>query len=659
MFTHIPRTGEPVGNRKRTIATRAGAVIGVTALTAGLSLAVATPASAEDVTASYAQGQFLSGNLAGSDLANVVELQAAEARNNGQQPLQTSKDPLDASVLQTVNIQSPNGIQTDLGSFLDAGAVSQYAQADKNGQSMGSAGAIGNDGAIGAGATGNGSFGDLSLDMNSLLQNQFSNTITDLKLTFDAVSAQATADLDVASGDYRINGATLTFKSPAISDLKSKVDSALTPLDTQLASLGGDDGPLGNAVDSVLDPLLAPIGSSANVSATVTSDVHSQVDALLTSAYGNNAVTFNLETGEVSIDLAALEGGSLNNLPVNTELLSDGVMSQVLNGITGTISTLADQIVKKVTSSMNNAQVNLHAGLNLLTAQPPVVNQVCHDVQVPIIGDLLGGATGGLNGLLGNLGGNGTTQGVIGYTTQAVCDLVDTVLPDLQSTVSVDVKGSVDQILNGNPPTADGSISLLNGTVNVPVDTSNILDALGLSLTDSLFSPNGVVSQVTDALNTNLVDPAVNGLLGDSSVQDALTGIVSVRVNVQELTPASQQGTAVAAGNLFTQTAVRVTALKGLGSTGLATVNIAAATVGPNVATVVTPCVTNCGPPTCTTNCGSGGNPNPPVTTTAADRLAMTGVGIATLIAVILALLAAGAYLAREGYRRNHPHSLT
>jgi hypothetical protein len=36
----------------------------------------------------------------------------------------------------------------------------------------------------------------------------------------------------------------------------------------------------------------------------------------------------------------------------------------------------------------------------------------------------------------------------------------------------------------------------------------------------------------------------------------------------------------------------------------------------------------------------------------------MTGVGIATLIAVILALLAAGAYLAREGYRRNHPQSI-
>jgi hypothetical protein len=38
-----------------------------------------------------------------------------------------------------------------------------------------------------------------------------------------------------------------------------------------------------------------------------------------------------------------------------------------------------------------------------------------------------------------------------------------------------------------------------------------------------------------------------------------------------------------------------------------------------------------------------------------AGSLAYTGIGIATLIAVILALLAAGAYLVRESYRRNHP----
>jgi len=102
--------------------------------------------------------------------------------------------------------------------------------------------------------------------------------------------------------------------------------------------------------------------------------------------------------------------------------------------------------------------------------------------------------------------------------------------------------------------------------------------------------------------------------------------------------------------------------LNGVGGSGLATVNLAAATVGPNVTTVVDPgCTVNCGPtdPGCTVNCGPGnpGDPGTPITT-AGDRLATTGVGIATLIAVILALLAAGAYMAREGYRKNHPQPL-
>lgn len=640
---------------------RMGGALGVIALGSGLALVGPVAANADDAASSYAQAQFLSGTLAGTDLANVAELAAAQARNNGDQPIQTSKDPLDATVLKTVEVQSPSGIQTNLGSFLDAGAVSQYAEADKNGKSMGSAGAVGNDGAIGVGAVGSGSAGDLNLDLNSLLDAKYASVISNLKLSLDAVSAQAIGNLDSASGTYRIDGATLVFTSPAIADLQKKVASSLSSVDSSLANLGGDSGPLGQAVDSILNPLLAQIGSSATVSASVTSDVDGAVQSLLKSQYGNGAVKFNLDTGEVSVDLAALQGGSLNNLPVNTELLSDGVMNQVLKGITDTISTLADQIVDKVKAALNDAQVNVHADLNLLTAQPPAVNQVCHDVQVPIIGDLpvVGNVVGGLLGGLTGGSSSGPVQGIIGYTTQTVCDLVNTVLPDLKSTVKLDVQGTVDQIVKGTAANATGAISLLNGTVQVPVDINAVLKGLGTSLTDALFSPNGTVSQLTDSLNSTLVNPAVSGLLGDTSVHTVLTDLLSVRVNLQELSLASQKGMAVNTGQLFTQTAVRVSALKGVGSTGLATLNVAAATVGPNIATIVTPptCTTNCGPdnpPTCTVNCGPGGS-----TTTAADRLAMTGVGIATLVAIILALLAAGAYLAREGYRRNHPHSLT
>src|SRR5690606_20377811 len=102
------------------------------------------------------------------------------------------------------------------------------------------------------------------------------------------------------------------------------------------------------------------------------------------------------------------------------------------------------------------------------------------------------------------------------------------------------------------------------------------------------------------------------------------------------------------AGTRFTQTAVRISVLGG----SVSTINIAAATVGPNLVVADPDCVINCdGGPGGPGDPGGPGNPGNP-DTTATDRLATTGVGIATLIAVILALLAAGAYLAREGYRK-------
>ena len=653
MFTqHIPRTGNPVG-KSHSVFTRVGAGIGTIALAAGFVLVSAPAANADEVATSFAQGQFLSGTLLGSDLANVVELGPAEARNNGTQPLQTSDDPLEASVLQTVDIDAPNGIQTDLGDFLNAGAVNQYAEADKNGVSLGASGAIGNDGAIGAGAAQSGAAGDLSLDLNPLIEGGVQGTLTDLSLTLKAAAAQATGSLDTASGDYTLDGAILSFTSPAIADLGGKVDSALGVVDSQLAELSTEDGALGLAVGDILDPVLGVIGSSADVSITIDSDARNAVQSLLNGVYNEDGVSINLQTGEVQIDLAAAQGGDLNNLPVNTELLTDQIVNAALTKITQTVSSLADSLVDKVSTALHTANVGVHASLDLLSPQAGGQVQECTDTQVPIIGDVLG--SGGLGGLLGGLGE--VTQGIVGYTTQTVCNLVDQVLPDLHSTVNVDIDGSVDGLINGSATTATANISLLDGTIKPSLDVNGIVDGIGDGLLDGLFDSDGAVSSFTNALNTGLVQPAVTGLLGDSGVGSALTNLLSVRVNLQETSMASPMGSAVATGSNFTQTAVRVSALN-----GAATLNVAAATVGPNITTVVPPCTVNCGPnPPCVTNCG----PNPPCitgcggTTTTASQLAYTGVGIATLIAVILALLAAGAYLAREGYRRNHTKSLT
>ncbi len=174
-----------------------------------------TSATAAVVPTSYAQAQFLSGSLLGGDLANIVALEGAEAYNDGTESLQTSKDPLHATALDAIDVDAPGGVQLDLGSFLDAGAVNQYAEAAKDGKSLAASGAIGDDGAIGVGAVGGGAAGDLDLDLSSVLGDEaFLGLLTDLKLSLEAVAAQAVGNLDAASGDYTLAGATLSLKSP-------------------------------------------------------------------------------------------------------------------------------------------------------------------------------------------------------------------------------------------------------------------------------------------------------------------------------------------------------------------------------------------------------------------------------------------------------------
>jgi hypothetical protein len=143
----------------------------------------------------------------------------------------------------------------------------------------------------------------------------------------------------------------------------------------------------------------------------------------------------------------------------------------------------------------------------------------------------------------------------------------------------------------------------------------------------------------------------VQGLTdGQGSVGSALTDGLSATVNNQDVS----DGT-------FSETALRVTALPGISglagggilggvstaraaAPAAAQLNFARASVGPNVVPGDVGGVDTF-PPT-------DGNP----VTTAGNiaRLATTGVGIAALVAAVLALLAAGAYLVRESYRRNH-----
>jgi hypothetical protein len=380
-------------------------------------------------------------------------------------------------------------------------------------------------------------------------------------------------------------------------------------------------------------------------------------------------VWFDLETGEVHVDLELLLGGDLNDLAPGTELLSDAVVNQILEGITTTVATIADQVVDKVEDALHDATVDIHADLSTNIAQAPIVREVCELVDrvltTPVLRDatslelLTYGLLGNVNTLLNNgvIGSltdgatdhvgdfvlvNGVIQRITGFVNETVqktvCNTTSTPVAPLTTSVVLDIEATVDELIDGVAARAVAQVKVLG--VSTKVDLSLVLDDLGDTIVDGLFDGDGAVQDLVDALETGLVHPATEGLLGTGvgSVGDALRDVLSVTANVQEL-----------GGGQFTETAIRVSVL----GDDLATLDLAQAIVGPNVTTIVDPECTDpdgcdTGGVTVTPPGGGGGGAG-------AGSLAYTGIGIATLIAVILALLAAGAYLVRESYRRNHP----
>ena len=105
----------------------------------------------------------------------------------------------------------------------------------------------------------------------------------------------------------------------------------------------------------------------------------------------------------MTVDLEALLGGDLNDLSPGTELLTDAIVNQILNGITSTVSTIADQVVDKVEAALHRAKVDIHADLSMNVAQAPLVQEVCRLVDRVLTSPVLRDATTwrrSLNGLL-------------------------------------------------------------------------------------------------------------------------------------------------------------------------------------------------------------------------------------------------------------------
>jgi hypothetical protein len=310
------------------------------------------------------------------------------------------------------------------------------------------------------------------------------------------------------------------------------------------------------------------------------------------------------------------------------------------------METLADQLLERVELALHEARLDIDADVSVLTPQVPVAGEVCRLVQLPAApdgGDLLGGI---LNGL-----GLGDGASATGLVDQPVCSDGIRALPSLETAASVDFHGTLGQLLTGEAPLTARALVL---GVPVSVSTGALLDRLIAGTNDSLFDADGALALLDGLLQSNVVSPVHEGMLGTLGVRTVLNELLSIRINLQE-TRVGGGGFAVPVNTLFTQTAMRVGVAGDVGGGGLTTLNLAAASVAPSVTPGAPGGPGEPGEPGTPGGPGSDGDPG-----VAADGagalldgrfgpLAATGVSIGALLLLLGALVTAGVWLVRRG----------
>ncbi|MFA7498419.1 MAG: choice-of-anchor G family protein, partial [Leucobacter sp.] len=505
--------------RSRSIVKRAVA-IGATATLVGFG--VATPAVAAPGDFSEAESRFLSGSLLldGVDLDSIAALAGVDATHDGTGGPVISTTDLDLAALGLVNVEIPGGVTVPLDDFLNLGLVNQYAEADNAGVSRAATGAVSDAGIIDT--TGSGDYpADATLNLSSLLGAGVTDTVADLTVRLGAISAEASLDAS-AESDTIVRDYNIAT---------GEIELELPPVTGLVDALVGDDG-VASDVDDAVNSLVGSDGVLAQALATL--------NAVLSPIIGDPELL-------VAIDVDIYE--VLND--VLDEEFGDGVVTVDLR--TGAVTADLDALLMD----------EYGYGLNSL---PPNTEVLSADV---------------LNNLIDRVGT--ILETIPAYVTSVVEDALMlaelTVNADIciLETLGVCVTGlevdipaqTLADVLDGS---ADATISLIVANLPVTVPIGTLLGTLAAPITTALFdATDGVVSTITPALTS-----VVTGIITElDPVVSVLNGVASLRANVQEETNEPE-------GTVYTETALRLTVGDLLGDGGIATVNLARASVGPN-----------------------------------------------------------------------------
>ncbi|WP_439689312.1 choice-of-anchor G family protein [Curtobacterium sp. SP.BCp] len=503
-------------------ALRAGATATVAAVIIG---GAALPANAAATDVTQAEGRLLAGSGT-VDLDTIAALAGSYGATAPGGAADGGSNPLDLTVLDSLGVQVPGGIQL-LGAngLVDVGVAGQYSSTSTTG-AVAAAGAVTGDGAIQVGAPGS---DGASIDLQPLLAGlDLDGVISDASVDLGALSARAEATrtfdgADVTT-DYQVASADVSVVSPAVAALVGQLNTTLgttsTTLNTALGAGGVTTALTGAVTDDLTDVLNTVPGIAVgDTTATVTADVDlaAAVSSITAAPLTSGAVTIDLSTGTVSIDLDDLY--TLNDLAPNTRLLaSDTINAQIEEAIA---DILTNQVPALLTDALQDALDVATVNVDVSTDATVLVADAGLDISVDTT--------------LGQLLGTSTTDPEVTLTGTGALALLD----DLGLTAGLEAV----------------------------VDTA-LLPALTTAV-------SGIVTEdfVSDTVAT-LVDTLEDVVTALDPVLDALNELVSITINSQTAPAFSDPD-----GDATGATTVRAVRIELLPAVDAATVDIATATV--------------------------------------------------------------------------------
>ncbi|MDQ2839066.1 MAG: choice-of-anchor G family protein [Actinomycetota bacterium] len=329
-------------------------------------------AKAATAPVSQATGRFLTGTIGGTDLATLAAVQGEAAQSFGTKVLRYNS--LDASALNgAVQLPLTNVLQLPGEGVISLGAVGQYADANPDGSALGASGAVGNSGGIGIGGQNGTPPSNATLNLAGLGGSAVANTLGNLQLSIGALAARAQQAAGLPGtqrGSYQIAGLTLDLTAPQLAAL---INQTITQASTTLASLA-----------------TAFNGLGLPITVTGLSNLPVLIDELGSVSADGGALTANLRTGSIHLDVAGLlaaNGLNLNGLPPNTHLLP--YLTQALaTALPRAIDSLLNTVIGKLTTGFGQLGFTI-AGVPLNANQLALVTPILTGLQTSVTNQLV------------------------------------------------------------------------------------------------------------------------------------------------------------------------------------------------------------------------------------------------------------------------------